>query len=746
LKLAYESRTLYESTLSELPESLVIGRRPGCEWVVPQNLSLVSGRHAEIVKRGDRLFIRDLDSRNGILFHGERIRERELSIGDSLEVGNCTLIVAGAAAPAEVPARVAESPPAQILGQTGELEGRTYPIGSDVFTIGADPASSLHIANSMVSHNHAEIRSSGGEFWIRDLGSTNETLVNGRKLKQDEEVMLRAGDRIYVAHFALVFDDGSGVLQTRRKRWITGGAASVVAVLFLALCTRFCAPESNRLIARAKRVAAREQFDKALAMLDQAARAAGEDEERRELDQFAERVTLWRQTRESWLKAVSALEGGNWTEAANILKELRTQGDVAWTWSDEARGLCEHSLQVGRLLEIFLPSRTTMDKSYARQLILDSRKELIAAMAPLSASPPAYLTRLLAEADEVNRELNALLHRLDDFPALDRLRKWPFEVGPITAALDRKRALTNGEDRVHAESLIEAVLALGKTLQQYHALARDMQATRFDNVAEGTIELPGKDVRSLDPRIEYACSTLDEHYRTMVSAARHLSVLTNGLQQIATGAAVLDAWSDTAAVANVLECDAFMHPRVDRSRTNAVSRYDAYVGVESFYLFYMEEAGRFILNRRQTPFDTVLARSVRYIEAANRDIAFLDRHRDAVWRGGELEEQVVKLRTQRDTLHEVAREMLLRVNQNGGRPALIAAGIALQLAPDAADLAVGGQPLRDWTSAEFKRTLSKVQELSEKYRAASETGRETGRQQILATGLPGDPALKLVWE
>jgi EAL domain-containing protein (putative c-di-GMP-specific phosphodiesterase class I) len=64
----------------------VIGRRPGL------NLTLdslcVSGRHAELSARGERLFVADLGSRNGTQVNGKRIRSSPLGVGDLLKVGD----------------------------------------------------------------------------------------------------------------------------------------------------------------------------------------------------------------------------------------------------------------------------------------------------------------------------------------------------------------------------------------------------------------------------------------------------------------------------------------------------------------------------------------------------------------------------------------------------------------------------------------------------------------------------------
>lgn len=54
-----------------------------------------------------------------------------------------------------------------------------------------------------VSRQHAEIRLESGVHWLVDLGSTNGTLVNGKKVKR---VKLEAGDRIEVGSTELVFE------------------------------------------------------------------------------------------------------------------------------------------------------------------------------------------------------------------------------------------------------------------------------------------------------------------------------------------------------------------------------------------------------------------------------------------------------------------------------------------------------------------------------------------------------------
>lgn len=48
--------------------------------------------------------------------------------------------------------------------------------------IGRDPANGLRLSHDTVSRVHAELRHQGGMWVLRDLGSTNGTSVNGRRV------------------------------------------------------------------------------------------------------------------------------------------------------------------------------------------------------------------------------------------------------------------------------------------------------------------------------------------------------------------------------------------------------------------------------------------------------------------------------------------------------------------------------------------------------------------------------------
>ncbi len=65
------------------------------------------------------------------------------------------------------------------------------------FRIGRSMTAQYIIYSRQVSKEHTEISRRGKEFVIRDLGSTNGTFVNGRRI---QETLLADGDIIHVAH------------------------------------------------------------------------------------------------------------------------------------------------------------------------------------------------------------------------------------------------------------------------------------------------------------------------------------------------------------------------------------------------------------------------------------------------------------------------------------------------------------------------------------------------------------------
>lgn len=81
------------------------------------------------------------------------------------------------------------------VGGTGALQ--RLPLSKLPFQIGRRPGTELCIPALHISKIHAELFERGGHLWVRDMGSTNGTYVNGRRI--DAETRLADGDMVQFA-------------------------------------------------------------------------------------------------------------------------------------------------------------------------------------------------------------------------------------------------------------------------------------------------------------------------------------------------------------------------------------------------------------------------------------------------------------------------------------------------------------------------------------------------------------------
>ena len=90
----------------------------------------------------------------------------------------------------------------KLLVVSGPLQGKELLIDHDIFTIGSGPNNDLVIQDSTVSRRHCEIEMSPEGYRIRDLGSTNGTLVQGVRVT---EAFLGQGTEFQLAETRVVF-------------------------------------------------------------------------------------------------------------------------------------------------------------------------------------------------------------------------------------------------------------------------------------------------------------------------------------------------------------------------------------------------------------------------------------------------------------------------------------------------------------------------------------------------------------
>ena len=109
---------------------------------------------------------------------------------------------AGAPGAAARPAAAPTSPASLRILEPADRRGRIYPLGPEV-TIGRGGGCGVPLADDrMVSQLHARVfRGDDGRFFVEDLGSTNGTLLNQRKVSGP--VPMKPGDRLQVGRTVL---------------------------------------------------------------------------------------------------------------------------------------------------------------------------------------------------------------------------------------------------------------------------------------------------------------------------------------------------------------------------------------------------------------------------------------------------------------------------------------------------------------------------------------------------------------
>ncbi|MFN7731785.1 MAG: ATP-binding protein [Pirellula sp.] len=91
---------------------------------------------------------------------------------------------------------------ATLLVIRGPGVGTQFSLREGVLRIGRDSSCDLHFDDSETSRNHAEMHWTEGHCVIRDLNSSNGTLVNGKKI---QECVLENGDRVQIGKRVMVY-------------------------------------------------------------------------------------------------------------------------------------------------------------------------------------------------------------------------------------------------------------------------------------------------------------------------------------------------------------------------------------------------------------------------------------------------------------------------------------------------------------------------------------------------------------
>lgn len=188
----FENFKSFESALTrELQDFLVAeARKQGCVLPGPARIKLESRKD---------LALGEIDLASTLK------ADEQMPIIEELSDRKTRIFTADVAPKAERPSSEIKSPPAGqlILLQEGERR-QIFPLTKKVTTVGRMPDNDLVLNKTSISRHHAEIERRGDHYYIRDLDSTNGTLVNDRRVKRKK---LQDGDRVTIATQRFLFKE-----------------------------------------------------------------------------------------------------------------------------------------------------------------------------------------------------------------------------------------------------------------------------------------------------------------------------------------------------------------------------------------------------------------------------------------------------------------------------------------------------------------------------------------------------------
>jgi predicted component of type VI protein secretion system len=110
---------------------------------------------------------------------------------------------------------------AQLIVVQGKPEGKQIPLVGPAFKIGRGETCHLRPNSELVSREHAEFRVAEDKLTIRDLGSRNGTLVNGKATTEETE--LRHGDLVQIGKLTFAVSIQGATVGATARAGANGG-------------------------------------------------------------------------------------------------------------------------------------------------------------------------------------------------------------------------------------------------------------------------------------------------------------------------------------------------------------------------------------------------------------------------------------------------------------------------------------------------------------------------------------------
>jgi pSer/pThr/pTyr-binding forkhead associated (FHA) protein len=179
--------------------SLTVGRSPDCDISITD--SQASRRHCSVVRLQSGYEVADLGSTNGTLVNSTLIKRHKLRHGDKIRIGAIEIVFND---PEAVGAAGGDISSCFLVYARGDRKGEKVELTQQRSTIGRNASNTIALEDPVCSGYHCEIVRDLNGYTIRDLGSTNGTLVNSEMIT---EAQLTHGARLRIGNVRFVFQD-----------------------------------------------------------------------------------------------------------------------------------------------------------------------------------------------------------------------------------------------------------------------------------------------------------------------------------------------------------------------------------------------------------------------------------------------------------------------------------------------------------------------------------------------------------
>lgn len=164
----------------------------------------VSRQHCELIRTSESYEINDLGSKNGTFVNGKRIYSYvQLVNGDTIGLGETVTLRFELASQRPIETN---RPSIRVHKGPGSIVGQVFELDRSISVIGRSTDCDIFIDETETSRRHCKMtETSDGQYKIRDLGSTNGTFINGKRLSSSHK--LTPGDQIGLGEYVtLVFE------------------------------------------------------------------------------------------------------------------------------------------------------------------------------------------------------------------------------------------------------------------------------------------------------------------------------------------------------------------------------------------------------------------------------------------------------------------------------------------------------------------------------------------------------------